>query len=143
MSLWKSSKAPTLSNICRFHGFGFRTECVAMDVAKWSGGCMDHFKRDIERTSDQPPDLDCGKSGLLVEHIVHVAAHAAKGEWHSPLNFEPWPWMGTNRREVQQGVLWHESNKTAQYLYQLAAWGISVYSIESLIDKKGNIHRDA
>jgi hypothetical protein len=62
---------------------------------------------------------------MLVEHLVHVGAAAAKANWPGSLNFEPWPWMGKSRCAPIPGVIWHETHRAAAYAYQAAVWGLN------------------
>ena len=126
VSLWRNTSAPTLSNTCSCHGFGFRSECVAIDVDAWAKADALKVLRDhVAASADQPGDLDVGKSGMLVEHLVHVAAAQAKANWPGSLNFEPWPWMGKSRCAPIQGVIWHETHRAPAYAYQAAVWGLN------------------
>lgn len=141
--LWWTSRAPTLNASCTFHNYGFRSECVAMDVAAWQkADALKVVREHIAACANHPPDLDCGASGVLVEHIIHVAAKAAKdvAGWAGPLNYTLWPWMGTSRAGLIEGVLWHETSRASVYHATGAAWGLR-YAAADYLDPKGNIKR--
>lgn len=158
VDLFSLSEAPTLSARCEFHGFGFRSECVAMDVAAWIGtDAMAPLRSNIEgamRLVDPRVNAD-NQHIFLVEHIVHQAATraaaAAAPKWkadqvtHPPHpgcdNYTPWPLMGNSRRQRRDDVLWHEWARAEDYLRALNEWGITAYTMDDMIDHAGNIRR--
>lgn len=145
VELWERTKAPTLCNIGTGHGFGFRSECVAMDVAAWAKADALKVLRDhVAASESQPGELPVSQSGMLVEHLVHIAAAAAKNHagWTGPLNFEPWPFMGTCRLKKVDGVLWHESSPTDAYMRMVLAWGFPIYGLSDFVSASQNLFLD-
>lgn len=140
--IWNETGAPTLNSSCHFHRFGFRSECVAMDVDAWKNSDATKSLRDhVSACASHPPDLDCGRSGVLVEHVVHIGAAAARGaRGDGSSNYAAWPWMGDNRTNPMPGRLWHESNNTQEYVDLARSWGITQYAFSDFVQPAGNIH---
>lgn len=155
LALWRESGAPTLCNRCTGHGFGFRSECVAMDVRAWDSPevmrpLVDNIAR--ARAEVEPGVFAWQQRIFLVEGIVHESAmHAARRggilwrEWERarpPLpgceHYARWPLMGESRRSRQPGYLWHEWAIPGEYQYHLAMWGHH-YPPEAMVDAAGNI----
>lgn len=144
--IWQQSHATTLNARCVGHGFGFRSECVAMDVKAWSGRdvmrpILDKIAEARDRLTPETPIWAQPHDGLLVEGIIHRAAANASNYgdpfWRKYLEHNPpekgtghyakWPFMGDNRRKRQPNYLWHEWAPIREYKKVLKDWGIDGY----------------
>ncbi len=155
--IMKETHAPTLCNRCEFHGFGFRSECVAMDVSKWKqADALKPVRENIRRAREI---LSSGVTAdkqhvFLVEGIIHEASHRASKvggrQWGEHLREHPprggcehyveWPLMGHNRRHRKSSVIWHEWARPEEYHLQLLKWGVDKYTACMMLDSAGNIH---
>ena len=138
------SQHATFSGHCDAHGFGFRTEAMAMHVRSW----LDYGGLDPIQSS-----IDVGEY-VLVEGVVHQGAglvqkHACKtarcyeAENPTPANcggYADWSLLGTNRMTPRAEVLWHESCRPVEYHRALVQYGVRRYSAEDFVDPEGNIH---
>lgn len=159
IALWRESEAPTLNNRCEANGFGFRSECVAMDVSRWDDLSVEAPIR--ERIAQAISIVEHGTFAwqqqlFLVEAIIHEASMFASrrgsDQWNKYLTKHPphpgtghyaaWSWMGTSRASRVPGVLWHEACRTADYLAQLEMWGINDYTLSDLINPAANLKLD-
>lgn len=143
MQLMDVSDAPTYCGRCTFHGFGFRSECVAMQVSTWTqGDVLDPILQQIQKG-------EC----RLVEAVIHRSAHRAFAfrsevcrRFEARTSHHPgcggyidWPWMGQSRKAPRADVLWHEWAKAHEYHRALLQWGVNLYPPSSFIDSDANI----
>jgi len=143
LALSAETGAATFNNHCVFHHFGFRSECVAMDVDAWRAHrALAPVLDMLARTADQPGDCGVGAGGVLVEGVIHQAAGiAATGRpAESGGNYARWAWMGESRAVAQPGILWHESHSAGAYHAQLQRWGIFDYALADFINPAANLH---
>lgn len=152
--LWVETGAATLNNHCSFHSFGFRSECVAMDVDLWTGSTREIERRLADAVKLGPSMTAEQQNFFLVEGIIHQAALTAEAkaperyrEWraaHPPRKhcegYAEWSWMGTDRRTPRPHVLWHEWTRAERYRAKLLEWGID-YPVSAFIDRSANINR--
>ena len=137
------SQFATYSGLCQFHGFGFRTEALAMHVQSW---LTYHGLEPIQA------QIALGDSSL-VEAVVHmgaqqVHAHACLAcqiyeTAHQPpphtSGYAHWPLMGNNRCQPRADVLWHESCRPVEYHRALIQYGIHRYLDDDFEDASANI----
>lgn len=156
LQLFRESQAATLCGRCEYHGFGFRSESVAMDVRMWEAGDAHLPTREaIDRGRSLDPTVPASSQPfILVENIIHQAAHraakAAPLSWHdlqrasAPKEgcdgYTPWPMMENNRVRPHAEMLWHEWARPEVYLKALEAWGITAYTLSDMVDASANIH---
>lgn len=137
------SQFATYSSLCQFHGFGFRTEALAMHVHSWlTYGGLGPIQAQIAIGSSD-----------LVEAVVHAGAQkvhshacsacqkyeAAHPSPHDASGYAHWPLMGNNRCQPRADLLWHESCRPAEYHRALLQYGIRRYSEDDFEDAAANI----
>ena len=153
--LASESQSPTLCARCTHHGFGFRSECVAMHVPTWiATEAMQPLCREIQAASLVDASLSPAESGILVEAVVHNSARRAYkarpracDEYeiahprpHGCDSYAEWPMMGSDRVSRREGVLWHEWSRPEEYHRALVEWGIRDYSLADLADVNTDRH---
>jgi hypothetical protein len=143
LALAYESQYATYSGLCRHHGFGFRTECMAMHVPSWI------------RYGGAEPIRAHAESGeyCLVEAVVHqgaIAVHHHNCEAnrlyealhprppHAP-GFGFWELLGENRCEPRAEALWHEACRPLEYYRAALQYGILRYREEDFHDGDANI----
>lgn len=141
---------------CLHHGFGFRSECVAMRVESWNrAAVIEHLTRHIEATSSLAPEVTAPHTGVLVEAVIHQCAalaaaplsdRAAAWEKENPPlpgcgNYAVWPLMGESRVAPRHDVLWHEWTRAHEYRRALAALGHAEYDEADFINPSANLNR--
>lgn len=123
----------TFSNVCQFHQFGFRTECLGMHVPSWmtSGAC-----EWIEQTARAGQCKD-----VLVELTMHGYAREVHRSnclfnklyetVHPPTSgadgYAPWSLLGTSRMQRLPHVLWHDVHRPFEYYLEAVSCGILDY----------------
>ena len=125
LAAFNRSTAPAVSSHTVLHGFGFCTECVALDVSKWNTAA---FLGDCRRVISE------GR-GCFVEAFIHQwAQNIAKHEKWKPSvemppdrqGYEPWPeMMGTSRGAKITARLWHGSDSPDVYAAAAKAMGLN------------------
>lgn len=133
LRLWKETKAPTLSNVCMHNEYGFRTECLAMDVTAWKeSNALSFIQTKIDDTAGQPSHWVAGDCGVLVEGEIHHASKLAQEHvnWVGNNTYAPWPWMGESRAIRYPGIIWHVTDGPDVYHRQLLYWGIGYELVE-------------
>jgi hypothetical protein len=129
VGLARASQYDTFSAHTVSYGFGFRTECVGMSVARWAGGGgLDEI---IERV------LAPGEP--FVEGFVHdiarrlaarrCAAARAYDRVTGPRppdrdGYAPWAFMGTDRCARSGRFLWHDAATPQDYADLARRWGL-------------------
>ncbi len=126
--LARTSDMPTLSSYTTSYGYGFRTECVGMQVAAWS--------------PETPRLRDVARPGkrIFVEKYLHETARdlaerfrTARSEAYRTANppspdrqgYALWTDLaGTDRRQRNPGVLWHNANSPEEYAAAARAAGL-------------------
>lgn len=145
LELFSTRQACTLNARCTYHGFGFRSECVAMNVHDWNEGWS------------KVPIMDQIRTGTcnLVEAVIHRASQLAF-EKSSPVcrdyaatnpnppgcgGYIQWPWMKESRVAPRADVLWHEWAASHEVHRALLQWGVDSYSTDDFVDLSANIKR--
>ena len=137
LRLFEDSEAPTLSNFTEAFDFGFRTECIAFDIDRWS---CEVFMEDVQERIDS-------RAEVFVESYMHkwagTFADTASSRWHAwnalralpphRQGYAPWPLMGTCRRTRNPNYLWHDCNPAEDYAALAADWGLP-YGVEDFHD---------
>lgn len=119
--LWLLTRRRTFSNECKSFGFGFRTECLALDVRAWTDPDV---LTELGLTAG-------GSRPVFVEGFVHeLARRVAKSEesslddGRSLSDFGEWDYLGKDRCRPQPGFLWHDSHSPADYAAKAREWGL-------------------
>jgi hypothetical protein len=138
------SDAPTLSAQCIHHKYGFRSECVAINLRCWADTDASAIIR--QRVAEG--------QWQLVEAVIHQAAMKAftkRSEKcrlyeqqvpHLPHcgGYIDWPWMKNSRNRARPDVLWHEWAQPHEYHRALLQWGIDRYQPEDFIAPTAQTH---
>ena len=100
MKLVKKEKCATYSNRTATCGFGFRTDCIGMEVKRW----VPYYSH-IWRT------INSGSFGYdVVERYFHLLAMAI-----DPKGFVAWPLMGQDWGTKSDNYLWYRANSIGDY----------------------------
>lgn len=109
--------------------FGFRTECLALDVEEWfARGLVDQMIAAIHAPGS--PFVEGFMHGLARQAAAgnSAAARAYDGRiGHRPKNREGyavWAFMGTDRRARSADYLWHDAAEPADYHAVAVGWGL-------------------
>jgi hypothetical protein len=137
------SQYATYSGLCRHHGYGFRTECMAMHVPSWI------------RNGGAAPIRSHAEKGehCLVEAVVHQGAQAVHrhnceaNRLYEALHPRPshadgygnWELLGENRCEARGEVMWHEACRPVEYHRAAIQYGIQRYGEADFRDGDANI----
>ena len=137
------SQFATYSGLCRHHGFGFRTECMAMHVPSW-----------LREDGAEPirAHIEAGQY-CLVEAVVHQGAikvhrnNCPSNRAYEALNPPPghapgfgfWDLLGDNRCRPRGEAMWHEACRPVEYYRASLQYGISRYREEDFYDSDANI----
>ena len=131
---WKGTGAPTFCNRCTGNNFGFRSECVAMDVSAWEkSGALEEIHRDIAIARTR---------FVLAEATIHRAAgnawvsnlkianrlDAEEGHYGGAGGYVRWEEMKESRREKNENFLWHETHSEDEYRKLAEQWGVPFQS---------------
>ena len=122
----------TYTSYCDYFNFGFRSECVAMDVKTWE---KNHLISSIKQKI-----LVCEE--LFVEGYLHDLARRLEGKvcnqntlyaQNNPRPIEKngygiLDFMGDTRVKYKKDLLWHDSNIYVEYYHQALAYGIHYYN---------------
>lgn len=119
IQLINQSEGITFSNITKTWGFGFRTQFCCYDTSAW-----------INIIKEIYTDLNNKKNLGLVERYIHVLAikhqptsekyinyiNGQQGFLQHQKGYVHWKWMGDDKAKTPQYILWHNANKTCDYL---------------------------
>ena len=135
-----NSQYATFCSYTTTFNFGFRTECVAMNVAQWSR--PGSFEQIIEpiRTPRE----------IFVEgHLHNIARSLEKQNCARAKHYRTthpttperngyafWSLMGNDRMRKSSNYLWHDANSTADYAQQATQWSLP-YSVNDFVDPNG------
>lgn len=125
-----NSQYATYSNYTTSFDFGFRTECLAMNVAHWT---QPKFMTMMIDPIKNPKDL-------FVEGFMHNIAkeiekqncsvannYMKQHETHrikDRIGYAYWDLMGTDRRQKSSEYLWHDANGPEEYAEQAKQWSL-------------------
>jgi len=132
-SLWRSSGHHTFTNRTESFGFGFRSECVAVDVRSWATPAV----------VGEMAFAVGGACPVFVEGFLHdlsrrIEYGLASKRGVAPLEqgYVPWAFMGVDRCAKYDAFLWHDSSAPEEYEAKAVSWGLS-YPSESYVDPNG------
>lgn len=116
--LAEMSEGATFSNITKSFNFGFRTEFTGYRISAW----LDM----LPVIGDQ---IQSGKE-VFVEGYIHKLArkvepdtaryhsfirHRSKGYAEDQKGYVHWEWMGNDRRQVPEYIMWHDTHSPEDY----------------------------
>lgn len=132
-----SSQYATICNYTTTFNFGFRTECIAMNVAQWSK--PNSFEQIVEPIRTP--------RGIFVEgHLHNIARELEKQNCVKAKHYRAthpitpdkngyafWDIMGNDRMKKSGNYLWHDANKAIDYAQQAEQWSLP-YSLDNFKD---------
>lgn len=140
LAIANESGAPTITNIDKSHGYGFRTECIAIRGDLWNnpitlGKLHDYVER---RKSDLVEgfihglarELDIAHACTSLKWRNYKAAHqrgAKEG------GYAVWPGMGESRKEKMASRLWHDIDTPDDYVALAQSIGLK-YTVEDFLN---------
>jgi hypothetical protein len=143
LNLATETQALTFSNVCQNLNWGFRTECVAMNVSAWHTrlgeiaeelnktdtfceGFIHNIGRDLAQKSACP-------------HYTQYAARHPLPKWCD--GHIHWAMMGTNRVKKVKGILWHHSCTPAEYALVAKNYSLP-YTITDFMIPESHLSKD-
>jgi hypothetical protein len=117
-----SSEYSSFSNAAK--GFNLRTECIGLNVKSW--GSERSLYGLLRKFADRGPLC---VEDFLYEHCLTLESSntttlTKKGISISPKRYEPWPLLGSDRKQSSDSYLWHCFSAATDYHRYSKEWGL-------------------